>query len=201
MIGKYSAALLLGIAAVALVGCAGGPQRQPPIFVFPDMRNQGKYKPQTDRPFFSDHRASRMPVAGTVPLGQLKEDEPYFTGVANNQYVGRNPEKITAELLTNGQHKFNTYCSPCHDQTGHGRGLVGKNAIWIASNLHEDRIVQYNDGEIYNVISHGRRSMPGYKNQIVEADRWAIVAYVRALQRATLGTVDEVPADQRSLLK
>ena len=80
MIRKYSAALLLGITAVALVGCAGGPQRQPPIFVFPDMRNQGKYKPQTDRPFFSDHRASRMPVAGTVPLGQLKEDEPYFTG-------------------------------------------------------------------------------------------------------------------------
>jgi cytochrome c5 len=193
--------MLLGVlGAFALAGCSTA-SRQPPIQVFPDMRRQDKYKVQMERPFFADHRASRMPVEGTVAVGHLKEDDAYFTGVVNNQYVGRNPEKLTPELLDIGQKRFNTYCSPCHDRTGQGRGVVGQRAIWIATNLMEDRIKQYNDGEIFTVITNGRRSMPHYKYQITEHDRWAIVAYVRALQRTTMGTAEDVPADVRSSLK
>jgi cytochrome c5 len=194
---------ILGFCAAALIlaGCGGGTSRQTPVQVFPDMRKQGKYKPQMERPFFSDHRVDRMPVEGTVAVGHLKEDDAYFTGIVNKQYIGKNPEKITPELLELGQRRFNTYCSPCHDRTGQGRGVVGQRAIWIASNLTEDRIKQYNDGEIFDVITHGRRSMPQYRFQITEHDRWAIIAYVRALQRATMATPDEVPADVRSSLK
>ncbi len=198
---RVSLLLLSVTAALALIGCGGATSRQTPVQVFPDMRQQGRYEPQGNGPFFSDRRASRRPVEGTVAIGHLKEDDAYFTGVVNNQYVGRNPESITPELLDLGQKRYNTYCSPCHDRTGQGRGVVGQRAIWIASNLHEDRIRQYNDGEIFQVITNGRRSMPHYRNQITEHDRWAIVAYVRALQRTTMGTTEDVPADMRSSLK
>jgi len=201
---RVTPALLLSIAAVAATlvatGCAG-PSRQPPIYVFPDMRFQGRYDPQTNRPFFSDKRADRQPVPGTVARGLLKEDDSFYTGVSNNQYIGKNPLKIDDELMTYGQRRFNTYCSPCHDRTGQGRGIVGQRAIWIPTNLTEDRVKQFNDGEIFSIITNGRRSMPAYRFQIVERDRWAIIAYVRALQRATMATPDEVPADQRSALR
>ena len=102
-------------------------------------------------------------------------------------YIGRNPLKIDAELLAHGQRRFNTYCSPCHDRTGQGRGVVGQRAIWIPTNLQEPRVKDMNDGEIFNVITYGRRSMPSYRFQVVDRDRWAIVAYVRALQRTSTG--------------
>lgn len=193
--------LLTAAASVMLSGCGSSYSRQTPIFVFPDMRFQGRYDPQVDRPFFSDNRSSREPVPGTVAVGMLKEDESFYTGLSGNQYIGRNPRKIDADLLQYGQRRFNTYCTPCHDRTGQGRGIVAQRAIWIPTNLTEDRVKQFNDGEIFNVITHGRRSMPSYRFQISEADRWAIIAYVRVLQRATESTIDEVPADQRSSLK
>jgi hypothetical protein len=188
-------------AAIVLTGCAGSTSRQPPITVFPDMRWQGRYDPQERSDFFSDHRASRQAVPGTVARGQLREDDVLFTGLVNNQYVGRNPLTINEDVMHTGQRRFNTYCSPCHDRAGHGRGVVAQRSIWIPTNLHEPRVKGFNDGEIFNVITHGRRSMPSYRFQITEEDRWAIVAYVRALQRTTSGTLEEVPADQRTTLK
>jgi mono/diheme cytochrome c family protein len=183
---------------LALVGCAGRTSRVPPIEIFPDMDRQGKYMPQRSSTVFADGRASRPPVPGTVARGLLKEDDAYTTGVANNMYVGRNPETMTRALLTRGQERFDIYCSPCHDRTGSGQGLVPKRALWLPANLHDERIKQMTDGELFNVISFGRRSMPGYRFQIPEKDRWAIVAYVRALQRATSGKVDDVPPELRS---
>lgn len=188
-------------AAIALTGCGGSTSREPPIVVFPDMRFQGRYDPQERSDFFSDHRASRPPVPGTVARGRLKEDDVLFTGVVNNQYVGKNPLNITDEVMHTGQRRFNTYCSPCHDRTGHGRGVIAQRAIWIPTNLHEPRVKAFNDGEIFNVITNGRRSMPSYRYQVTEEDRWAIIAYVRALQRTTSGTLEDVPADQRAGLK
>jgi hypothetical protein len=166
-----------------------------------DMRFQGKLRTQAETSFFSDRRANRSPVRGTVAMGMLKEDESFTTGVMNNQYVGRNPLKVDADLLKAGQRRFNTYCSPCHDRTGQGRGLIGQSSLWIPTNLMEDRVRQFNDGEIFTIITQGRRSMPSYRFQVVERDRWAIVAYVRALQRATGATVEDVPAELRSDLK
>jgi mono/diheme cytochrome c family protein len=166
--------------------------RYAPVEVWPDMDRQPKVKPQDESAFFGDKRGNRMPVPGTVARGQYYEDEILHTGIQGDSYVGRNPLPVTAELLRTGQMRYNTYCSPCHDRTGQGKGLVPKKATWIPTNLHEDRVLQMNDGEIFNVISHGRRSMPPYKAQVVPQDRWAIVAYVRALQR-TAGTADDVP--------
>ena len=188
-------------AAIALTGCAGQTSRQPPVQVFPDMRTQGRYDPQEKSSFFGDGRASRMPVRGTVARGRLKDDDVRFTGLVNGQHVGKNPLTINEELLKTGQRRFNTYCSPCHDRAGQGRGMVGVRAMWIPTNLHEARVKGFNDGEIFHVITNGRRSMPSYRYQITEDDRWAIIAYVRALQRTTSGTIEEVPADQRTSLK
>jgi mono/diheme cytochrome c family protein len=192
--------------ALLTTGCSSY-SRNAPVVVFTDMDYQHRYEPQGDRnfsdgkKFFADGRASRRPVEGTIARGHLVEDEGFATGVVNNAYIGRNPVPVDVDLLKHGQARFNTYCSPCHDRTGQGRGLVGQRTLWIPTNLHEPRVRDMNDGEIFNVITNGRRSMPPYKYQVVDRDRWAIVAYVRALQRATGATESEVPVDQRAGLK
>lgn len=189
------------IAAIfTLVGCAG-PQRTPPLEVWPDMDRQEKYKEQSASPLFSDGRSNRPPVEGTVAIGYLKEDTLFHTGVQNGQWIGKSPVEVTPDLLRRGQQQFNIYCAPCHDRTGQGSGIVPKKAIWIPTNLMEDRIKDMPDGEIFSVISDGRRTMHGYKYQIVEQDRWAVVSYVRALQRSTVGTVADVPPTLRSELR
>lgn len=197
---RYIAALLFA-ATVLLVSCESLPSRQPPMEVWWDMRRQGKGKPQETSAFFSDGRASRMPVPGTIARGHLNDDDTYATGmVSPTMYLGKNPETIDAKLLQRGQDRFNIYCSPCHGRTGMGNGIVAikANGTWIPSNLQEDRVKGLADGEIYQVITNGRRSMPAYRFQIVEHDRWAIVAYLRALQRTTGGTLEDVPQEMRA---
>jgi mono/diheme cytochrome c family protein len=199
---NYWKTSLLVLAAAALSGCAQQTTRNTPIEVWPDMDRQDKSKPQQESKFFGDHRATRMPVPGTVARGFLKEDEAYYTGIVASQYIGRNPETINADLLKLGQMKFNTYCSPCHDRTAHGQGIVAQKAVtWQPTNLHEDRVKAMVDGEIFSVITQGRRSMPSYRFQITEKDRWAIVAYLRALQRTTSGTVADVPQELQADLR
>ncbi|MEO8129685.1 MAG: cytochrome c [Bryobacteraceae bacterium] len=193
---------LLALAAVALTGCAGQTTRSTAIEVWPDMKRQDKSKPQTESLFFADHRATRMPVPGTVARGFLKEDDAYFTGVSAGQYVARNPEALNADLIKLGQTKFNTYCSPCHSRIGNGKGIVPmKEPTWQPTNLHEDRVKAMVDGEIFTIITQGRRSMPSYRFQIVEKDRWAIISYVRALQRTSSGTLADVPQELRADLR
>jgi cytochrome c5 len=202
---SFSVAAIAAFSVLA-TGCSNF-SRNTPVVIFTDMDYQKRYEPQGDRSFngnksfFADQRSSRRPVEGTIARGHLVEDESFATGVVNNSYVGRNPLPVTADLLKQGQARFNTYCSPCHDRTGQGRGLVGQRALWIPTNLQEPRVREMNDGEIFNVVTNGRRSMPPYKYQVVDRDRWAIVAYVRALQRSTGATENEVPADQRAGLK
>lgn len=198
---RFGVTAALLIACVVLAGCAGQTSRSTPLIVFPDMDRQGRFDPQGQTPLFSDRRMSRRPVTGTVARGMLKQDDVFFTGVVNNQYVGKNPLTVDMDLLREGQRRFNTYCSPCHDRTGQGRGLVGVRAVWIPTNLHEDRVKAFNDGEIFHIITNGRRTMPPYKYQVTEHDRWAIVAYVRALQRTSSGSVEDVPQQLRAELK
>ena len=192
--------LLLAFAALS-TGCARMTTENPPIQVFPDMKQQPKYEAQASSAFFADGRASRRPVPGTVAQGQSREDEGYYTGSTGGMYLGRNPLEINAETLQRGQERFNIYCGTCHDRAGTGHGIVGTKSMWLANNLHDPRIMQMVDGEIFHVVSYGRRSMPGYRFQISEQDRWAIVAYVRALQRTTSGTLADVPADLQNELR
>jgi mono/diheme cytochrome c family protein len=185
-----------------LGGCAGLTTRSTPVEVFPDMDRQPKYKAQAQSPFFADARASRPPVEGTVAIGQLKTDEAFTTGKTAGFYIGKNPLPVNRDALLRGQEKYNVYCQPCHDRTGSGKGIVpAKVTGWLPTNLHDDRALKMADGEIYEVITNGRRTMKGYRFQVSEQDRWAIVAYVRALQRAGLGKVEDVPQEMRSELR
>lgn len=189
---------------VVLSGCSVI-QRDPPLQVWDDMKHQPKFKAQSEMlesAVFADHRASRMPVADTVARGHLRTDTPFNTGAENGMYVGKSPVPVTMEQMKLGQTKFNIYCSPCHDQSGMGHGIVPTRVpAWQPANLTEDRIVAYADGEIFDVITNGRRTMTPYRYFLTVEDRWAVIAYLRALQRAAHGKLDDVPADQRAALK
>ena len=190
--------LALVLSVFVLAGC--GSRRTPPIQVFSDMKQQPKYLPQAESGFFGDGRALRRPVAGTVARGFLKEDDAFYSGKRDGAYAA-NPLPLDGATLARGQERFNIYCAPCHDQTGSGQGIVALRASWLASNLSDPRIRHMADGEIFDIVSHGKRTMPSYRFQIPERDRWAIVAYVRALQRAANGTLEDVPSELRSDLR
>jgi mono/diheme cytochrome c family protein len=194
--------LLASIAAAAVLLTAGcsSTSPNPPFQAFSDMRLQPKYMPQGQGAFFSDGRADRAPVPGTVARGELKADDAFYTGIRNGDYVV-NPLPITREVLERGRQRFDIYCSPCHDRTGQGKGIVAQRATWIVQNLTDARIRNMPDGQIFDTITHGKRTMPAYRYQIPERDRWAIIAYVRALQRASIGTVADVPQQLRGELR
>jgi mono/diheme cytochrome c family protein len=203
-IAKTRTLTALAVLALSMLSaaCSNFPSRETPIWVFPDMKKQDKVKFETSSPFFADGRGSRLPVANTVAQETYHADVAYSTGIAaDGNYIAKNPESIDREVLLRGQAKFNVYCSPCHDRTGSGRGVVAAKSTWIPGNLHDERIVNYVDGELYHVITAGRRSMPSYRFQIPERDRWAIIAYVRVLQRSWLGKLDEVPAETQGRLR
>jgi mono/diheme cytochrome c family protein len=201
---KTAATIGLLALAVVLSGCSVI-QRDPPLQVWDDMKHQPKFKAQSEMEesnVFPNRRVSRMPVEDTVARESLREDTPFNTGAENGMYVGKSPVPLTIDVLKHGQSKFNTYCSPCHDQSGMGKGIVPTRVpAWQPANLTEDRIVQYADGEIFDVISHGRRTMTAYNYFLTPDDRWAVIAYVRALQRAAHGKLEDVPAEERAALK
>jgi Cytochrome C oxidase, cbb3-type, subunit III len=196
------------VGTVALAGvlsvtsCAGSTSREPQIQIFNDMRQQPKFQPQSpaDFPGFADGRSERRPIPGTIPRGDFEgSDEVFYTGVSNGNYITANPLKITPEVMELGQMRFNTYCQPCHGRLANGKGIVGVRATtWIASSLIDGRGTAFVDGDFFDVISHGRRSMPAYRYQVTAHDRWAIIAYIRALQRASHGTIDDVPQELRA---
>jgi hypothetical protein len=181
---------------IGLAGC-GVTTRNTPLELFPDMDRQPKYKPQAASTFFSDGRASRSAVPGTVAVGQLRPDDAFETGISSGMYTGKNPLPVDAGLLARGQERFDIYCAPCHDRTGSGKGIVPLRSSWLPTNLLDQRIRDMSDGELFNVATFGRRTMPGYRFQVPQGDRWAIVAYVRALQRASAGTLADVPPELR----
>lgn len=199
---KHTPALLLLVSVLGLSGCISPSRDTPPLQIWDDMKAQPKYKPQQQSPLFSDKRTSRRPPEGTVAIGQLNNDDASHWGIVSSQYVGKNPMKVDATLLAQGQAKYNVYCAPCHSQIGDGKGIVAirAGAAFQPANLIEPRVKQMNDGELYSVASEGRRTMMGYRTQTSDQDRWAIVAYLRALQRATSGSAEDVPANLRAQL-
>jgi mono/diheme cytochrome c family protein len=199
---KTAFLLLLMLAAIFALSACNGIQRDPPIIVWWDMKRQPKFRTEGETGLFADGRNTRYPPEDTVAQGSPIENTAFNTGMDGQMYVGKNPVPVTAALIHQGQFRFNTYCSPCHDRTGQGKGLVPQHAPqWQPANLTDDRIVDMADGEIFNVITNGRRTMPPYQYQVVTADRWAIIAYVRVLQRAAHSTIADVPEDQRAELK
>ena len=188
--------ILAGVFLAA--GCSRGiPREKRQVVVIPDMEVQKKLKPQGASPLFEDGRAMRLPPAGTVARGSLKEDQAFYFGKRDTSFVERAPVPYTAALLERGRDRFNIYCSPCHDRTGGGHGTVARRGHLVPPpKLWDERVRNHPDGKIFDIITHGIRTMPAYGHQIRAADRWAIVSYVRALQRAQTATLDDVPADK-----
>ena len=211
-------AFVLGVAAViAVAGKRGDHSRRPPIEIFNDMVRQSKIRPQTPNDFFADRRSSRLPVEGTVARSVAftnlltapnagvfpYEDAPVNTGrlTGTTNWVETSPFAVTAEFLARGQQRYQISCLPCHGAQADGKGITTKLGMSVVRNLHEPQIVKLADGEIFNTISYGKNLMSGYGANIATQDRWAIIAYLRALQLSHLGTIDEVPVAQRAALK
>lgn len=165
-----------------------------------DMHNQPKYRPFAHNPFFADQRASRPLVDGVVARGHLDEDEAFFKGVSNGAPVAANPLGSGREVLLRGQERFNIYCTPCHDRTGGGDGMVVQRGYKRPPSFHDARLRGVPDGYFFQVMTNGFASMPSYAAQVSPRDRWAIVAYIRALQLSQHATLADVPAEERAKL-
>jgi mono/diheme cytochrome c family protein len=195
--------LIALVLVVGIAGSRGKTSRKPPIEVIPDMDRQPKIRPQTPNDFFADGRASRLPVQGTVARGSAFLDHPINTGLVTGttNFIVVNPIQITDQLMARGRQRYEIYCSPCHSPLGDGNGITKSFGMAVVANLHDPRIVQMGDGEIFHVITNGRNLMGPYASQIEIEDRWAIVAYVRALQLSALGTQEDLaPAQPRTAL-
>jgi mono/diheme cytochrome c family protein len=201
------------LATVGVLGFRGSHFRRPPLYIFPDMERQPKLRPQTANAFFDNGLSSRLPVAGTIarskPIhvgGKIVypwQDSPVTTGrvTGTTNFVAVNPMPVNDELLQRGEKVFNINCAACHSKLGDGNGTPKRiNAMAVVGNLHDKRIVELADGEIFNTISYGKGLMQGYAANLSIEDRWAAVAYLRALQLSRLGTLDDVPETVRGTL-
>jgi Cytochrome C oxidase, cbb3-type, subunit III len=198
---------------VGVLGLRGSHSRKPSLYIFPDMEWQMKLRPQQPNNFFVNGLSSQPHVPGTIPRGTpiatrtglvyAYQDSPVNTGCVTGKtnFVEINPLPITAELIQRGQQRFTIFCSPCHGQLAEGNGITKKiGAMLVVANLHDKRIVEMPDGEIFYVITHGRNNMGAYGPSISVPDRWAIIAYLRALQLSELGTVNDLPPALRATL-
>ncbi len=175
--------------SVALAGC-----RQ-------DMHDAPRYEPLEASSFFSDGHSARTLVANTVARGQLRDDEHLYTGKVGGQLVTEFPMPVTSEVMARGQERFTVFCTPCHGQTGDGTGMIVQRGFRKPPSYYEDRLVNAPVGYLYDVMTNGFGAMQDYSAQVPVADRWAIAAYIRALQLSRRGTVNDVPADRREELE
>ena len=164
-----------------------------------DMQNQPKLIPQRGTEFFADHRGARPQVLNTVARGQLHEDSYFYTGVvqgANGYREEQNlmPFPVTLDVLKRGQERFNIYCSPCHSRVGNGEGAIVDRGYKQAGNLHDQVRRSQPVSHYFYVMTHGYGAMPDYQAQLTPADRWAVAAYIRALQLSQSASAQDVPA-------
>ena len=163
-----------------------------------DMYDEPRFEPLEASTFFDDGTSARPLVAGTVARGDLREDEAFYSGKVDGKYVTELPLDLNRALLVRGQERFNIYCSPCHGRVGDGNGMIVQRGFRRPpSFVSSDRLLNSPVGHFYDVISHGFGAMPSYASRVEPHDRWAIVAYIRALQRSQNGTFDDVPTDLR----
>jgi mono/diheme cytochrome c family protein len=166
-----------------------------------DMHDQPKYIPLRESAFFNDARSARPAIEGTVARGQLRDDELMFTGKVKGEDATVFPMPVDARVMARGQERFNIYCSPCHGRTGMGDGMVVLRGYRRPPSMHQDRLRNAPVGHFFDVMTNGFGAMPDYAGQIKVDDRWAIVAYIRALQLSQHATLADVPAADRSRLQ
>ncbi len=164
------------------------------------MHDQPKYEPLEASPFFEDGRSARPILPETVARGYLREDAHLYTGKAGNEYADTFPFPITGEVLERGRERFNIFCSVCHGRLGDGEGMIARRGFRRPPSYHIDRLRQAPVGHFFDIITNGFGAMPDHATQIPVRDRWAIIAYIRALQRSQHATVDDVPPQEREKL-
>lgn len=180
----------------------GRPSKRTPIHLNPDMDNQPRYEAQSKSAFFENDATMRNPVPGTVARGYLRDDDAFYRGLnSNGEYLKEAPVFYTEQRLRRGQERYNIYCAPCHSRIGDGRGIMVNRGYVPPPTFHSDRIREMPDGQIFDVISNGIRNMPSYRHQIPPDDRWSIIAYLRALQRAQNASIEDIPVELREKVK
>jgi mono/diheme cytochrome c family protein len=205
----YYATAFLVVLTISIAGFRGRRSTQPPVEIFPDMDRQAKYKPQAESKFFADGRADRPLPAGVVPRGRtvvadsefLRDDDFLYRGkTATGEFARGFPSGLTIDqkLMERGRERYTIYCAPCHGALGDGQGVTRAYGLVTTATYHDDRIRQMPEGEIFNTITNGKNTMSAYADKLSPADRWAVIAYVRALERAREGTIADVPADHKA---
>jgi mono/diheme cytochrome c family protein len=211
--------LLITLAGVAVLGFRGEKTTNEPWEIFPDMVRQMKVRAQSPLQFFADGRGPRLPINGTVPIGyempksetssptvgaqMLPSGFSVGTDYADTGKMGNNwgtgiPVPVTPELIERGRQRFNITCVMCHGATASGNGITKQYGLATVVTLQDDRIRKMADGEIFNTITNGKNTMMAYGPTIMVADRWAIIAYLRALQRSQGATAADVPPEHRA---
>ncbi len=211
---KWITALIVASTAFALIPFAiaakarNSRASEPHIHIFADMDFQPKYKADTAMDLFPDGRANRGQITGVIARGSLNADDVFYRGIEGTEWTNGFPKQleITEQLVKRGQERYNIYCTPCHGYDGRGNGSIPQRVAagggaWAARNLVAPpweaggHVIKMPNGQLFNTISNGYATMMGYAAQIPHADRWAIVLYVRALQRASNAALEEVPAE------
>jgi mono/diheme cytochrome c family protein len=216
--------VLFTITLIALLGFRGQKHQTEPWEIFPDMVRQMKVRAQSPSNFFADGRGPRLPVAGTVPIGYempksrtiaapavpmppgetpsrvaFSVGNDYFdTGKMGDRWGTGIPVEVTPQLLERGRERFSITCAMCHGATAAGNGIAKQHGLATVVTLQDDRIRKMADGEIFNTITNGKNTMMAYGPNVMVADRWAIIAYLRALQRSQNAAVADVPPEHRA---
>jgi mono/diheme cytochrome c family protein len=213
---RYFLLIFLTLVAVVfgIAGRRGHLSRQPPIVIIPDLNRQFKLRPEQPNGFFANGLSSQLPPPGAVarsqPMQTLDgpvypyEDSPANTGfiTGTTNFIATNPLPVTLAFLQHGREQFEIFCTPCHSALGDGNGIMKKLGVMPAvANLHDKRIVAMTDGEIFNTLTHGKSLMAAYGPTVSIQDRWAIIAYLRALQLSWLGTTNDLPSSMQAALK
>lgn len=185
---RFRMAAWLGAVAFLVAGCRL------------DMHIQPKYLPYEPTTFFADGRSERPMVPGTVARGELRTDALLFTGTENGVEANRFPFPITKADLERGRERFNIYCTPCHDYTGSGNGMIVQRGFPHPPSFHSDRLRQAPVGHFFGVMTNGFGAMYSYADRVDVGDRWRIAAYIRVLQLSRNATLDDVPEAERSIL-
>ena len=168
-------------AMLAMAGCRADMQDQPRMF------------PQRGTDFFADGRSVRPQLANTIARGQMHEDSYFYTGMQDGKEGNALPFPVTMALMERGQERYNLYCTPCHSRVGNGEGMIVQRGYRPAGNFHTDRLMNAPLGHFFNVMTNGYGAMPEYASQVAPADRWAIVAYIKALQLSQAAKISDAP--------
>ena len=177
--------MLASVALLLLAGCRE------------DMQNQPYYRPLRENDFYADKRSARPLVEGTVARGYLRADTYFYTGKIGSNDGDYMPFPVTADVMARGQQRYNIYCTPCHSEVGDGNGMIVQRGYKRPPSYHSERLRKAPIGYFFDVMTNGFGAMPDYAEQITPRDRWAIAAYIRALQLSQGATRADVPSGEQ----